>query len=522
MESCILSHDLGTTGDKATLFSNDGELIETAFYSYNTYYPFIGWAEQEPDEYWRAFCSTTLALFEKTRLKPVQVAVVAFSGQTMAALPVDGRGGALRNSIIWADLRSTEEAESLKERIGEDRFYEITGNRLSASYPVTKIMWLKNNEPGIYEKTFKFINAKDFVTARLTNSILTDYSEASAMALLDIRTLEWSQEILEAADISRSKLPDAVESIQVVGKVCREASQETGLLEGTPVVKGAGDGPCATAGAGVVKEGDSYIYLGTSTWMGLSTSKPYIDGKRRTHTFCHFVRGLYAPAGTMQAGGGSYQWFKNNLCESEITDADAARADVYDLLNERARNVPRGSLGVVYLPYLQGERCPYWSSKARGCFLGLSMLHTKDHLLRSVLEGVAYHMKLIGEAFQEQGANLSRIRLIGGGAKSRLWSNILAEVMGVRIARLNFIEEATSIGAAIAGGMGVGIFSSIQAADRFVKIVDEVVPETHNVELYKRYYDIFKKSYKQLEEIFSLLSPYELNKTKIDNRRESL
>lgn len=508
MDKYILAHDLGTSGNKASLFNIDGSMIANSFHSYPVYYPNPGWAEQNPEDYWLAFCECTKEVLRKAKIKPRQIGVVSFSGQMMAALPVDKRVRALRKSIIWADLRSTMEADLLRDRIGEERFYEVSGNRLSASYPVTKIMWIKENEPEVYRNTWRFINAKDFVAARLTGNVVSDYSDASAMALLDIRSLEWSSEIIQASDVDPDKLPPLVESTAVVGEVRREVADQCGLTPGTPVVKGAGDGPCATTGAGVVDEGEAYMYIGTSTWMGLATHKPYIDPQRRTHTFCHFVRGLYAPAGTMQSGGGSFGWLKNNLCTLESSAAAEVQVDVYDILSSKASAVPCGSGGIIFLPYLMGERCPLWNPDARGCFIGLSVTHTKDHLIRAVLEGVALHMKLISEAFSEQGARFKLIRLIGGGAKSDVWRGIFADVLGVEIARLNYLEEATAIGAAVAGGLGTGFFSSLSDVNRFIKIVERTPPAPQNRESYLEYYKIFKECYKKLEDIFPRLGRF--------------
>lgn len=502
MDTYILAHDLGTSGNKASLFQTDGSLIANTSYSYPTYYLSPGWAEQNPEDYWLAFCECTKKILKKARIKPKQIGAVSFSGQMMAALPVDSRGRGIRKSIIWADLRSTTEADLLRERIGEERFYEISGNRLSASYPVAKIMWVKKNEPDVYRNTWKFINAKDFVAARLTGNIVSDYSDASAMALLDIRSLEWSGEIIQASGIDPDKLPPLVESTSVIGEVRREVADECGLAPGTPVVKGAGDGPCATTGSGVVDEGEAYMYIGTSTWMGLATRRPYIDPKRRTHTFCHFVRGLYAPAGTMQSGGGSLGWLENNLCPLESYAAVEAQVDVYDILSIRASAIPSGSGNLIFLPYLMGERCPLWNPDARGCFIGLSLIHTKDHLIRAVLEGVAYHMKMISEAFSEQGARFEVIRLIGGGAKSDVWRSILADIIGVEIVKLNYLEEATSIGAAVAGGLGTGFFSSLRDVNRFIRVVERTPPAPQNRERYLKYYRIFEECYRRLEDIF--------------------
>ena len=505
MSSFILSHDLGTTGDKATLFSVSGQLIGGCFSEYPTSYPKQGWAEQDPALYWKAFCSATADLLETTKINPSDVASVCFSGQMMAALPVDAVGQPLRNSIIWADLRSTKQAEELSRRIDADRVYELTGHRLSASYSATKIMWLRENEPEVYRKTAKFIHAKDYLVSRLTGKILTDYSDASGMNLMDISALKWSDEMLAASEIDKNKLPEVVESTQVVGTIGKDAASQSGLREGTPVVIGGGDGACATCGAGVVSEGEAYIYLGTSTWMAIAANKPLIDPKRRTFTFCHFLKGLYFPAGTMQSGGGSFQWFKNVLCDSEIQAAERAGVDVYDLLSLKAQAVPCGSEGALFLPYLMGERSPLWNPNARACFIGLSMIHNKNHMIRAVLEGVAFNMKLIEQAFQEQGIKPAEIRMIGGGAKSRLWRGIFADIMEKPVARLSFIEEATSVGAAIAGGVGVGIFSSINDAAKIVKHIETNRPEKQNFSVYRKQYEIFRRSYAQLAGVFDQL-----------------
>jgi len=240
--------------------------------------------------------------------------------------------------------------------------------------------------------------------------------------------------------------------------------------------------------------------------MAMASNKPLIDPSRRTFTFCHFLKGLYFPAGTMQSGGGSLQWFKNVLCDSEAAAAGQAGVDVYDLLALKAGEVACGSEGVIFLPYLMGERSPLWNPDARACFIGLSMLHDKRHMARAVLEGVAFNMRLIEEAFREQGVSSKEIRMIGGGAKSALWRSIFADIMEKPVVKLNFIDEATSIGAAIAGGVGVGIFSSIRDADKIVRCVDRTAAQSEHFPVYRKRYDVFKKSYQQLRDVFSLLA----------------
>jgi xylulokinase len=506
MPDYILSHDLGTTGDKATLFSREGRLIASSFFPYETLYPRSGWAEQDPDCYWEAFCATTKSILEKAQVAPGSIAVVSFSGQMMAALPVDGKGKPLRNALIWADLRSTAQAEEVAQRVGEDEVYRITGHRLSASYSATKIMWIREHEPEVYRAAERFIHAKDFLVLKLTGNLCTDFSDATGMNLLDIRTLQWSEDLLEATGIARDKLPEMHESIEVVGTVTPDASSQSGLLKGTPVVIGGGDGPCATCGAGVVESGDAYIYLGTSTWIAMASDRPLLDPLKRTFTFNHFTRGLYMPAGTMQAGGGSFKWFRDVFGDVEEAEAERQGLDVYEVLTRKAGAAPPGSDALLFLPYLMGERSPLWNPCARGCFIGLSMVHDKGHLIRSVLEGVAFNMRIIERALSEQGVEAESIRMIGGGAKSGLWRQIFADILEKPIDRLNFIDEATSIGAAIAGGVGVGIFHSLGEAAEFVQVEESTKPDPDRFPLYRRSYDLFRRSYEQLIGVFGDLA----------------
>jgi xylulokinase len=505
MAALILSHDIGTTGDKATLFRSDGALVASSFAAYPTHYRKSGWAEQSPTDYWEAFCSSTKTLLAASGSRTADVAVVSFSGQMMAALPVDAEGNPVRSSIIWADQRSTAEADELGQRVSPGKVYSITGHRLSASYSATKIMWIRKNEPDVYRKTAKFIHAKDFLVLRLTGRMCSDYSDASGMNLLDITAMRWSTEILDAAGISASLLPDLFESPTVVGKVSAAAAALSGLVSGTPVVIGGGDGACATCGAGVVKEGDAYICLGTSTWMATASRKPLIDPRQRTVSFCHFYKGLYFPCGSMQAGGGSLKWFKDTLADCESAAVRGA-GDVYDLLNAKARAVPAGSEGLLFLPYLMGERSPWWNSNARASFIGLSMRHSKGHMIRAVMEGVAYNMRIIAEVFGELGMSFELFRMIGGGAKSPVWRQIFADVLGRPVTTLNFLDEATSVGAAIAGGVGVGIFPNIEEAARIVRQVERTEPDPVPAAVYGKGYRAFTRSYEQLAPIFDMLA----------------
>ena len=506
MSTYIISHDIGTTGDKAVLFGENGTLQASIFSGYQVINLRPNWVEQDPEDYWRAFCTATAELIEKTGINPADIGVIAFSGQMQAALPIDENLEPLRNSLIWADLRSTEEVDRLEKSVGREAVYAITGHRLNASYTASKIMWIKKHEPEIYRKTCKFIHAKDFIAAKLTGVIATDLSDASGMNLFDINQLAWSEEILDAAGIDREKLPDVAESTAVIGNVTEKAAAACGLKAGTPVVIGGGDGACATSGAGVVKKGDSYICLGTSTWLASTVAAPTLDKEERTVTFCHFKKGLYFVAGTMQSGGGAMEWFKNTLGNLEAAAVSGSSIDAYGLLRMKAEHAVPGSRGLLFLPHLMGERAPYWNPEARGCFIGLSTVHTKAEMVRSVMEGVALHIRLIEDALREQGVESPAHRIIGGGARNDLWLSIFADVLGKPVRKLNFLEEATSVGAAIAGGVGVGMFSSLEEAARLIKVEDEWTPNADNRNIYARLYEAYAESYNALLPVFSKIA----------------
>lgn len=505
MGNYILAHDLGTTGNKATLYDREGNLVASSFYSYPTYYPYPNWVEQNPLDYWEAVKNSTRELLSKGKIKPQEIAVISFSGQMMGCLPVDRDGNPLRNIIIWADQRGIKEAELIKERLGEEKVYRITGHRISPTYSASKILWIKNNEPEIFTKTYKFLLAKDFVIYKLTNNWVTDFSDASGTNLFDLEKEGWSEEIISTLEIPLEKLPEAHSSLEVVGELTVNSAKELGLVSGIPVVVGGGDGACAACGAGVVREGDAYNYLGASSWIAIASSKPIYDPKLRTFTFHHLAPRLFMPTGTMQSAGLSYQWIRDNLAIREKEIANSFNLSPYEIMDLEAEKVPPGCENLIFLPYLLGERSPHWNPNARGVFIGITPRHTRVHLLRAVLEGVGFNLRIILDAFLAQGIDIKEIRLIGGGGKSRLWSDILANIFERDIIRMKVLEEATSLGSAIAGGVGVGIFPNLEIAKELVKIKERIKPDKEKVSIYKRLFPIFIESYERLVPIFDRL-----------------
>lgn len=501
----IIAYDLGTTGNKATIFDDEGNLVSSAFSGYKTYFPKTSWVEQEPKDWWKAIGSSNKKLLEKSGVKPYEIACLTFSGQMMGCVPVDKNDEPLGQALIWADQRGVKQTERLISKLGKEYIYRIVGHRPSASYSAAKIMWIKDNEPERFKRIYKVLHAKDFIAARMTGNFYTDYSDASGTNLFDINNLTWSDEIIEAAGLLKDILPEAVPSTEVVGKLKKSVALELGLTEGIPVIIGGGDGCCAAAGAGVIAPGATYHYLGSSSWIGIATEKPIIDPQMRTFNWVHVVPGLYSPTGTMQAAGASYQWMRDILCPIETKEAEEKGINPYQIMDERAAKIPVGSSNLLYLPYLMGERSPYWNTLAKGAFIGFSIKHTRDHMIRAVMEGVALNLKIILDAFIEQGAEIDKIRLIGGGAKSIIWRNILSDMFNKTIIIPNLLDEATSMGAALIGGVGVGIYDDFGFADKMFKIKENIIPDENNSKIYNRIYPAFKDAYKGLEGVYNIL-----------------
>lgn len=494
-EKFILAHDLGTTGNKASLFDAEGKVRASIFSGYPTEYPRPNWVEQNPEDWWQAVCISTRELLNSAGVSPQAIACITFSGQMMGCVALDRQACPLRSAIIWADTRAQAEAEAMIARVGMEEAYRITGHRASASYSAAKIMWVRDHQSEIFARTYKFVHAKDFIVARLTGVFATDYSDASGTNLYDLKTYDWSPEMLSAAGLDSAILPELHPATDVVGQVLASVAGEVGLAAGTPVVIGGGDGCCAATGAGVVREGSAYNYLGSSSWIAIATKEPIYDPSLRTFTWAHLMRGMYSPCGTMQAAGGSYQWLRDTFCQQEKEAAARLRLSPYELMNLQAEQSPPGANGLLFFPYLLGERAPRWNPGARGVYFGLNMAHTRADIIRATLEGITLNLKVILDAFTQQGAQIAAMRVIGGGANGRTWRQIMADIYGIPVQRPALLAEATSFGAALAGGIGVGMYKDWSLAEQLTPIVDEIQPNRDLAPLYGRRYDFFNRAY---------------------------
>jgi xylulokinase len=427
----------------------------------------------------------------------------------MGCVALDKKARPLRNAIIWADQRAVAQERWLGERLAFDEVYRITGHRLSASYSLAKILWLRDNQPDIYKATYKFVHAKDAMVAQLTGAFVTDHSDGSGMNLYNLEAGDWSEKILEAAQLELAQLPILRHSVEVVGEIQADVADEVGLAKGTPVVIGAGDGMCAAAGAGVVDEGDAYNYIGSSSWIALATKQPIYDPHYKTFCWAHLVPGMFSPCGTMQAAGASYQWARDQLSLLEVQAATALGVSPYEIMNLSAEKSPVGANGLLFLPYLLGERSPRWNTRARGGFIGLTIRHNRADMIRAALEGITMNLRVILDAFTNQGAQIKAMRVIGGGARGRFWNQVMANIYGMPVHRLAILEEATSMGAALAGGIGVGLYKDFSMAKTMNRVVEVIEPNATAQATYQKIYPIFEAAYHALIPIYDMLAEAE-------------
>jgi xylulokinase len=339
----------------------------------------------------------------------------------------------------------------------------------------------------------------------LTGRFVTDYSDGTGTNMVDLNTLKWSDEIISTMAIDGSKLPDLHASTDVVGLVTAAASAATGLSTRTKVVCGGGDGVCAAVGAGCIREGVAYQVVGSSSWISLTTEKPVFDENRRTFNWAHIVPGYVAPCGTMQAAGVSYNWLKNTICASEVMAAEEQGISPYQLMDAAAEHSTVGAHGLLFLPYLMGERSPRWNPNARGAFIGLKVEHKRDDMIRSVLEGITLNMNVILDVYK-QVVDIKELVVIGAGAKGRIWRQIMADIYGVQVLKMNVLEEATSMGAAVTGGVGAGIYKDFSVIDQYIHVEEIQTPDPANRIKYQRLMPIFEASYASLLQVYESLA----------------
>ncbi|MCK9171096.1 MAG: xylulokinase [Treponema sp.] len=502
----LLGVDLGTSGTKTVLFNMDGSVAASNTIEYPLYQPQNGWAEQDPLDWYHAACGTMKAVMAQAGAKPSAIKGIGISGQMHGLVMLDKEGNVLRKSIIWCDQRTAKECGEITEKIGAKRLIEITANPALTGFTASKIMWVKNNEPAVYAKCAHILLPKDYVRYMLTGEFATEVSDASGMQLLDVPNRCWSDEVLDRLGIDKSLLAKVYESPEITGRLTKQAAELTGIAEGTPVVGGAGDNAAAAVGTGTVINGRAFTTIGTSGVVFAHTSKLSIDPKGRVHTFCCAVPGAWHVMGVTQAAGLSLKWFRDNFCKEEIETAAGMGKDPYYLMDKQAERIPIGSDRLLYLPYLMGERTPHLDPDCRGVFFGLSAMHTKQHLLRAVLEGVTFSQRDSVEVLREMGVSISEMLACGGGGSSPLWRQMLADTFNCPVKTV-VSKEGPALGVAILAGVGTGVFGSVEeGCSALIKTNPAQDPVKENVPQYEKYYGLYRKLYPALKDSYKELA----------------
>jgi xylulokinase len=500
----LLGIDVGTTGIKALICrAEDGAVLATGFAGYPLHHPHPGWAEQDPADWWRA-CGTAVrdcvVAGAAIGVQPERVRAVGLSGQMHGAVLLDERQEILRPCIIWADQRSGAECDEIHERVGKRRLIELTGNPALTGFTAAKALWVRNHEPEVFARARLLLLPKDYIRLLMTGAAAIERSDAAGTNLLDVRTGDWSPEVLAALNLPLDLVPPVRASTDVCGTLTPAAATHLGLPAGIPVAGGGADNACGAVGTGVVTPGLALLSIGTSGVVLAPAAEPRIDTSAvtpRLHTFAHAVPQMWYLMGVTQAAGLSLRWARDTIGGGPATD--------YDALVAEAATITPGAGGVLFLPYLQGERTPHLDPRARGAWLGLTAAHGRGHLLRAVLEGVAYSIKDGFELLTEQGLPLDQLRLTGGGARSAMWAQIFADVLERPITTLA-ADEGPAFGAALIAGTAAGLYPSLpEACTRTVRLGAHIDPDAATRDAYRRQYSSYRAAYPALRALMHQL-----------------
>jgi xylulokinase len=492
----FLGIDTSTTATKALLMGADGEVVSVASSEYTYETPRPMWTEQHPNLWWQGTVDSIRQTLSQSQVDPADVRGVGLTGQMHGLVLLNGDGEVLRPAILWNDQRTAAECDEIRERLGKEQLIQITGNDALTGFTAPKVLWVKNNEPQIFAHVKHVLLPKDYVRFRLTGEYATDKAGGSGTVLFDVRERDWSQTVVEALGINPAWLPPTFEGTAVTGHITRQAAEATGLKAGTPVMGGGGDQAAAAVGTGAVVEGIVSLSLGTSGVVFASADRPIIEPQGRLHAFCHAAPGKWHLMGVMLSAAGSLRWYRDTLAP----DID------FDPLVESAAGIRPGSDGLLFLPYLTGERTPHPDPLARGAFVGLTVRHTQPHLTRAVLEGVAFGLRDSFELMKETGlADINQVRVTGGGAQSPLWRQVLADVLDVELVTVNTVEGAAH-GAAILAATGAGMYPDVASAcAEIIKLTGSTAPGPATA-IYEEMYPLYRELYPALRPSFNAVA----------------
>ena len=505
--SIYLGIDVGTSGTKTLAINERGKILGQAMATYPCYHPKPLWSEQDPDDWWKATVKTVRTVVKKAGLKPAHVRAIGLSGQMHGSVFLDKQNRVVRRALLWNDQRTAAECEEIERRAGgRKRLIGMVANPALTGFTAPKILWLRNREPKNFAKTVKVLLPKDEIRRKLTGEFATEVSDASGMLLLDVVHRRWSKELLAKLELDEGMFARCFESEEITGTLTREAAKTLGLSTDCIVVGGAGDCAAGAVGNGIVRQGLLSTSIGTSGVVFVHSDTPQVDPQGRLHTFCHAVRGKWHMMGVTLAAGGSLQWFRNAVCQTLMNVSRRQKIDAYDVLTEEAAVTPPGAEGLFFLPYLAGERTPHADPLARGAFVGLTLRHSRGHLVRAILEGVTYSLRDCLAIMEGQRLAVKQIRATGGGAKSRFWRQMQADVLGKTVVSMA-ADEGPAYGVALLAAVGAGEFNDIaEACDATVKTTGEIKPRAAAGRYYDKGFLVYQQLYLSLRDDFKRIA----------------
>lgn len=496
----LIGIDVGTSGVKSVLMDHNGRIRASALEEYPLLLPQPGWSEQHPEQWWESTKTSLRRLLAESKANPKQIKGLSFSGQMHGLVCLDAEGQVVRPAILWNDLRTTEQCRAITKKIGAKRLIRLVSNPALEGFTLPKVLWVKQKEPRNWKKVRTIMLPKDYICYRLTGKAGMEVSDGAGTLMMDVGKGRWCSPLLKAFGIDEGLLPELHRSIAVAGEVSQSVGRETGLPVGLPIVYGGADNACAAVGNGVVQPGLVAASIGTSGTVVAPMKSAARDPGGRLHTFNHAVPRMWYLMGVMQAAGLSLRWLRDEFAAAETATARRMGDDPYNLLARQAASIGAGSEGLIWLPYLTGERTPHQDPHAKGVLFGVTARHTRAHVIRAVMEGVAFGMRDSFELMRKLKTPIKQIRLTGGGAQSPLWRQIQADVYGHEVVTIN-VDAGPSFGAAIIAGVGVGVYKDFPAAcGQLIKVDKRIQPIEKNVQAYERSYKLFRELYPALKD----------------------
>ena len=512
MDKKIISFDLGTGGNKASLYDVEGNCLESTFVPYTTQYPEVGWHEQRPGDWWNAIIESTRKLIKSSGVNVKDIICLGISGHSLGAVPIDKNGNLLREETpIWSDIRAQKEVEEFFKKVDPDHWYLTTGNGFPAAcYTIFKVMWYKNHEPEMWKNVDKILGTKDYINYKLTGKVMTDYSYASGSGIYDLKGWKYDEKFIAASGIQVDVWPNIVPSTQVLGEILPEVAKLLGLSHDVQVVCGGVDNSCMALGAKNIRDGRVYTSLGSSAWIAVSSERPVLDKQYRPYVFAHVIPNMFTSAVSIFSAGTSFTWVKDNLCSELVEEAEKDKKDVYMLMNREAEKAPVGSNKLMFNPSLAGGTSQDASVHIRGAYIGLDLKHGKPELIRAAMEGIAMNLRLRLDLLRKYTRLDDEILFVGGGAKSRFYLGIFADIFNNIILKTNIDQDAGALGAAAIAAVGCGLWENFDRIDQIHKVVEKVQPNKVNNQKYEKLLPVFELAARYQAKISDLLREIEL------------